>query len=78
MRRAFFSSALVGPEGRLRLVEGDGVVEDAVSGPRDPRHRGGRHVAAVLTGEAGSPVCALKEAQRPEDHHQDSARDRTP
>ena len=30
--------------------------------PRDPGHQGGGRVAAVLTGEAGSPVCALKEA----------------
>ena len=59
---AFLSSALAGPERRLRLVEGDGVVEDAGPGPRDPGHQGGGHVAAVLTGEAGSPVCALKEA----------------
>ena len=43
-------------------MEGDGVVEDAGPGPRDPGHQGGGHVAAVLTGEAGSPVCALKEA----------------
>ena len=59
---AFLSSALAGPERRLRLVEGDGVVEDAGPGPRDPGHQGGGRVAAVLTGEAGSPVCALKEA----------------
>ena len=59
---AFLSSALAGLERRLRLVEGDGVVEDAGPGPRDPGHQGGGHVAAVLTGEAGSPVCALKEA----------------
>ena len=56
---AFLSSALAGPERRRRLVEGDGVVEDAGPGPRDPGHQGGGHVAAVLTGEAGSPVCAL-------------------
>ena len=59
---AFLSSALAGPERRLRLVEGDGVVEDAGPGPRDPGPQGGGHVAAVLTGEAGGPVCALKEA----------------
>ena len=59
---AFLSSALAGPERRLRLMEGDGVVEDAGPGPRDPGPQGGGHVAAVLTGEAGSPVCALKEA----------------
>ena len=59
---AFLSSVLADPERWLCLVEGDGVVEDAVPGPRDPGHQGGGHVAAVLTGEAGSPVCALKEA----------------
>ena len=32
---AFLSSALAGPERRLRLVEGDGVVEDAGPGPRE-------------------------------------------
>ena len=58
--RRFFRPRYAGPERRLRLVEGDGVVEDAGPGPRDPGHQGGGHVAAVLTGEAGSPVCALK------------------
>ena len=50
---AFLSSALAGPERRLRLVEG---AEDAGPGPRDPGHQGGGHVAAVLAGEAGSPA----------------------
>ena len=58
---AFLRPRLPVRSGRLRLVEGDGVVEDAGPGPRDPGHQGGGHVAAVLTGEAGSPVCALKE-----------------
>ena len=59
---AFLSSALAGPERRLRLVEGDGVVEDA--GP-------GREIRATREAGTSRPfsrekrvalLCALKEA----------------
>ena len=50
------------PEAGAIYVVDRGYVDFAGPGPRDPGHQGGGHVAAVLTGEAGSPVCALKEA----------------
>ena len=50
--RRFFRPRLPVRSWCLPLVEGDGVVEDAIPGPRYPGHQGGGHFAAVLTGEA--------------------------
>ena len=60
--RCFFRPRLPVRSGGCALVEGDGVVEDAGPGREIRATREAGHVAAVLTGEAGSPVCALKEA----------------
>ena len=62
---SLLSSAFCGPEQRPCFVEGDGTVDGAVPGSRETGHQGGGHLVAVLTGEAGSSVGALKEPMHP-------------